>query len=1236
MNNNTLTRDPNNFDFSKLKLIGYYKSASPKLNPESIYREQACELARLLDDSLSASECISSLDSSFYSDIIHSVLIFKNYHGHLFAYLPTTGTARISNVQFSKDAITYVPAEHKMYFAPGEPFVGTGYHRNTVQLQKAVGVTKVMLNVIRVVRKDDLLHYEVSYGGTLCYIRLLPFQVEMTERGSIPQQIACVYKGLDEYGEPKLSQDRNALIDDLYEEDTVHTFSYIRTEIDYHSDAHAEYHIMRDGYGLKHRLYAQLTEEQKIHGSRVDVYVRGINNKNKTLILSLFNPKLDKLEKVFFSADKVFEEIDELENKEQYFDCYFTTEDKHAPKLQQDLVGQYNGGSNLWLFTYMNILDTIVIGTCIRKHQIEELAIVCQIMMKLQEWMVEGSKFLDLFGEETKSTTITKSTAQIQKFHRLLLAIDVVRKGEQNKYIRDIVSSIQKSGRIAISREERIEVMIDILRIYPDYFTQDIEDTSELIQALLSLQEGVGKFEIEFLASRLDYYIEADVRKMRAGAVRSNEIDTTQTILIKEVLALLCMKVMIHISEKYANELDARACKARFFRFLSFVCPEDMQPIMIKAGIDALVGVIDGSNIFTWENATNVNPIALCNQTAHATILDCNTENDFYFMKSAGKTGIIRLDPTGFTIVPYKQCANNFKMNSEFMENINVVHHLETLPIKLGTMLNISPIVMERDAVNQYLLWRAVSKHPENLAQRFELSTPRMGDKVRVCVKEQNQSDKLKYMLFVSVVDKRFASVDGILTPKDITGKWVEDTRKLFKVGQVFYAEVCNITENGKYQFSIRKDVEKYSTTVSRVEDDVKHIVENCVSIDDLPMLSKSFVQELILLVDMRIRKESNPMHRLILIGYAYCLSALASDPKSYYYDFLLRYYAALDKFITNEHQDVDIKFNDTINSKFVNVVNKRRLVELLSYANNQNGDGLQTLQKLSEEEGGNDAGKLAAMLMAYIYASKAGFSPEAMIGIKKEINNFVGNSDKLDLSALDSDSEVTEDIEEETNDGVSIDEEDVTEANQEQSTKIEDELPEIEDILTETSETSEISIPNKELLPLKLNFLDDGNLYITEDTYKSDGLNSIVDISLPTYAFNGVVLLVNNDGGISKLNAKDIANCQIQTKIDCKLNPYKIINHFVVPTECVVGNILSTEGGKYVEIYKTEDIPASDLNNPVFKRKENFAVVRQQPFILPNCCEIPGLHDCFGKCIESKEISEEIIQGMHSYGVFI
>ena len=154
-------------------------------------------------------------------------------------------------------------------------------------------------------------------------------------------------------------------------------------------------------------------------------------------------------------------------------------------------------------------------------------------------------------------------------------------------------------------------------------------------------------------------------------------------------------------------------------------------------------------------------------------------------------------------------------------------------------------------------------------------------------------------------------------------------------------------------------------------------------------MLSKSFVQELILLIDMRIRRESNNTDKLTLIGYAYCLSALASDPKSYYYDFLLRYYAAIDKFITNEHIDVDIQFHDTIDSHFTNIVNKRRLVELLSYANNQEIEGLQALQQLAIDESNNDVGKLAAMLVAYIYSIKAGFYDEPMSGIHNNINNY-------------------------------------------------------------------------------------------------------------------------------------------------------------------------------------------------------------------------------------------------------
>ena len=1114
-----------------------------------------------------------------------------------------------------------------MFFAPGEPFVGKSYHKPHVTNTKTY--TKVTLDILRIVRIEDLFYYEVLYGGILCHIRLFPFQVEMKERGIHKKQIACVYQGLDSDGNPKLFQDRDVLIDDLYEENTVHSFSYIKTVVDQRSDEKSEYHLMRDSYGLKHRLYAQLKEEQKVPGTRIDVYVRGINNKNKTLILSLYNPNIDRYEKIFFSANKVFEEIGEIDSKEQYFDCYFVDTDKQTSKLHRDLVGQYNGESNLWLFTYMNILDTIVVGTCIRKHHIEELAAVCNIMIKLQEWMVEGSTFLELFSDETKNTTITKSTSQIQKFNRILLAIDVVRRGAQYEYIGDIVSSIRKSGRIAIRRDERIEVMINILRIYPEYFTQDIEKTCNLIKALLDLEDGIRKYEIEYIASRLDYYVEADVRKMRSGFVRSNEIDTTQTLLINEVLALLCIKVLIHTNEKYSNELDARTCKARFFRFLSFVCSEDMQPVMLKAGIDALVGVIDGRRIFTWENAASINPITLCTLTAQAPVLDCNTDNDYYLMKKVGKTGIIRLDPTGFTIVPYKQCLINHRISPDFMNDIKIIHHLETLPIKLGTMLNVLPLVMERDAVKQFLLWQAITKHSERLKQGPDFLKPQVGDKVRVCVKEQNQSDELKHMLFVSVNDKRFAPVDGVLTPKDISYKWVEDARKLFKVGQMFYAEVQNITENGKYQFSIRNDVDRYATSVSMVEDDVKKLVLNIESDDNLEQMPKSFIQELILLVDMRIRRERNPMNKLTLIGYAYCMCALTSDSKSYYYDFLLRYYATIEKFVNNEYKEVNISFHDTINSKFPEIVSKRRLVELLNCANSQEMSGLQSLQTLAEEESTNDAGKFAAMLMAYIYAMKAGLSADAMSGIKKEINNFVGNSDILDLSALDSAIDEKENMQKSSDsDTTELDIETV-------DVEIIENPPKTDGISKEVAEEP-LEVNVEELTPLKLNIFDDSSIQLTADDSHLDNQNAVITISIPIYAMNGIILLVNNEGGISKICVQDIVRMEKQTLLDSNVNPYKLNNHFVVPTDCIVGTIIISDKRKYIEIHNTKDMINSNFLQPKFIRYESIMAIRHQPFILPECCDIHGLKECCNKCIDSKDLPDNIIDGLQSYGVFI
>jgi hypothetical protein len=99
--------------------------------------------------------------------------------------------------------------------------------------------------------------------------------------------------------------------------------------------------------------------------------------------------------------------------------------------------------------------------------------------------------------------------------------------------------------------------------------------------------------------------------------------------------------------------------------------------------------------------------------TANAVVLDCNLENDYYY--SSGKSGILSLDPTGFTIVPYKQCITPLLSKTTSLDWVNIIHNLESLPLKLGSMYNYKSLVIKDGAVEQFLLWNAVTRTPSNL-----------------------------------------------------------------------------------------------------------------------------------------------------------------------------------------------------------------------------------------------------------------------------------------------------------------------------------------------------------------------------------------------------------------------------------------------------------------------------------------------------------------------------------------
>lgn len=105
----------------KLRLLGYYSYNNQVMYPESERIEEAKELASLLDTSIQSLYNNPNTDEELKNVIISdTVFIFKDKHSNLYAYFTRDKIARLTNVQYSKTAITQVELKYKAWFYPGE------------------------------------------------------------------------------------------------------------------------------------------------------------------------------------------------------------------------------------------------------------------------------------------------------------------------------------------------------------------------------------------------------------------------------------------------------------------------------------------------------------------------------------------------------------------------------------------------------------------------------------------------------------------------------------------------------------------------------------------------------------------------------------------------------------------------------------------------------------------------------------------------------------------------------------------------------------------------------------------------------------------------------------------------------------------------------------------------------------------------------------------------------------
>ena len=101
-------------------------------------------------------------------------------------------------------------------------------------------------------------------------------------RCSNVKSIKCIYKGLDEFGEPVFHRDRLYLLKELYSPGEIYDFEY--------KSAHKEgdtilYYNVRDIFGMQQIYRGPLSDGQRKSGTKIKLLLKDINESDVSLLL---------------------------------------------------------------------------------------------------------------------------------------------------------------------------------------------------------------------------------------------------------------------------------------------------------------------------------------------------------------------------------------------------------------------------------------------------------------------------------------------------------------------------------------------------------------------------------------------------------------------------------------------------------------------------------------------------------------------------------------------------------------------------------------------------------------------------------------------------------------------------------------------------------------------------------------------------------------------------------------
>lgn len=1023
-------------------------------------------------------------------------------------------------------------------------------------------------------------YYHLDANGTSIIIPMLSYQLQYIGTKYFPTQLKCCYLGVDRDGKYRFAQDRNTIIEEVYEEDTICPFRYKETRIGNNGE---EYHIVTDEYFLKHILYADIPFRDQIQGKEFLCYIKRIDPNGK-LKLSLADESMEK--QGWNSAELILESIGYEEHIDEVFKTFINDKElaKHNSDLRE-LCKQYDECNNLWIFSYHNFLERHIHDLS-ESGDTEKMTLFCNLLIALQERLIDDELFLSSFKEDKQEDIKTKAKTAIRRIKILEEISSMVNEGKEDEWIRETYNTLHQDDRDKSLDEHLIRLFVRFLYMNVDYVINNIDLVLDLAR-LFNERTEIVAYHRRVLIAALKYCIKNNIAQLTELSFKGSTEDIiTKKFIIRDILKILAAIICLQDSSEEDAVIATRFVKAQFYRILCLITPEAQRSIPLKAGYQAIFGLLNDETIFCWSNVKEFDIDGQIALIENCSEFEANLENNFSI--SCKKPAHILFRPTGLMVMP----ANGYRSivtDTLSDDDLKVLYTDEDCYFHICSMYNDPTWNLGNDISENLDTWMSLYRDRKH----FETSNnlPSVGDTLLVRAKTRYKS-----ILFNTIIDKNI-SRDAAMMLSEISNKWVEpDHVKDF--GELFYADVISVREDGAINLSVKKYTNQFSDRKTTGVIDFKSIFlkENTHAFP-LKSGANKLLQEYIFLLDIDIKSEKNLARKINKLSIATSILSLTKHIKSYYYDFLRRYYLALYNFSSDKEFDERFAINKKhldVAKFFPDINRKNAIYNLLQNIDHLSQEELKTLWEKAQENNTSD-GKLTALIVSLSLMKQNGASEESYLPLKSEIVELLQKPQMLDgtlgLSSLLSD------------------------GNEEE-----------ESVITEEPAADYVDmVETEEIVELDGLYLHrEGNAFIAYAEAIDES-----DIYITSFAECGKLLFCSADGQIITYHYDDILSRKVEVTVP---EDMVIDNYFALPINALLIALYKKNEKSYIKLLTSQSIgDRSELD--IHSRVQYYILplgLEQESFdtILTgsnNGCEIPV-----------NEIKEDDINTMVSFGINI